>query len=368
MKIVKNSFIVRIHCIMTVTVVSPKELDDLAHKVDKILPSDLRFFRYGNRLVQIKRYLLEHELDISKTVSAIKRTAVWRKEWNADSIVASDVMEMRNKLGFMTFTANEDGLRAISIRFDIPSSTPFPPLEQVTEVFIFMMDHILKDLEDLSERHVDIPLKDYGKIVVNAECVNMHFVRHAFPNYPKAIMELLFSHYPCFLSLSDIFVSDDPSFVPVVHESMYTLYLQNAPYFVKGLFTILKGMLPERWSRQICINTYLYLPPCMNTDCVPTQNGGKSSLTSQKWLQEIAAEENCLLDHPTKHVLTTRILDQMGKGGSFKACEMPNSYARARMWKMTNVGGRWHHYYFVLTKENILYYFADADDTEIRTG
>lgn len=106
----------------------------------------------------------------------------------------------------------------------------------------------------------------------------------------------------------------------------------------------------------------------MNTDCVPTQNGGKSSLTSQKWLQEIAAEENCLLDHPTKHVLTTRILDQMGKGGSFKACEMPNSYARARMWKMTNVGGRWHHYYFVLTKENILYYFADADDTEIRTG
>lgn len=66
-------------------IVSPAHLMELAIQVDKRIPKDLAFFRYGDRMLQIKRYLIEHELDVSQAVMAIKRTAAWRKAWNADT-------------------------------------------------------------------------------------------------------------------------------------------------------------------------------------------------------------------------------------------------------------------------------------------
>ena len=354
---------------MTVKIISPKELDELAQKVDALLPKDLSFFRFGNRMVQIKRYLIENELDMTRTVAAIKRTAAWRKAWNADSIIASDVLDISHYINFIAADSNGNGMQTIFANFDIPSTVPFPALERVIENIIFAMDHILKDLEDIQkESNVEIPVKNYGKLMLNGAEFNLHFVKNAFPNYPKTIMETLFCHYPSFLSLSDIYISDDPNYVPPVHDGMYTLYLQNAPIFFKGLFTILRSFLPERWARQVCINTDMYIPLCMDRSLVPVQNGGTKEITSLQWLQHIAQEESCSLEKPTCHTVSSRIREQYGQGVNYKACEMPNSYARARMWKMTNVRSRWHHYYFVLTRENILYYFADAEATKILTG
>lgn len=354
---------------MTVKVISPKELEELAKKTDALLPKDLKFFRFGNRTVQIERYLIENELDISQTIAAIKRTAAWRKAWNADSIVASDVLDISHFINFIGTDSNGSGMQTVFANFDIPSTVPFPALERVIENIIFAMDHMLKDLEDLqTNQKVEIPVKNYGKLMLNGAGFNLHFVKNAFPNYPKAIMETLFCHYPSFLSLSDIYVSDDPNYVPPVHDGMYTLYLQNAPYFFIGLFTILRSFLPERWARQVCINTDMYIPQCMDRSLVPIQNGGTRDINSIQWLQRIAKEENCSLEKPTRHAVSSRIMEQYGQGVNYKACEMPNAYARARMWKMTNVRSRWHHYYFVLTHENILYYFADAESPKILTG
>ena len=35
---------------------------------------------------------------------------------------------------------------------------------------------------------------------------------------------------------------------------------------------------------------------------------------------------------------------------------------------MTNAGHRWHHYYFVLLKEGLLYYFRDVKDEDAQNG
>ena len=354
---------------MTVKVISPKELEDLAQKVDALIPQDLKFFRFGDRTVQIKRYLIENELDVTQTVAAIKRTAAWRKAWNADTIIASDVLGICKYINIIVTDSNGNGMLTVFVNFDIPSTIPFPPLERVIENIIFAMDHVLKELDDLrEEKNVDIPIRNYGKLMLNGSGFNLHFVKNAFPNYPKTIMETLFCHYPSFLSLSDIYVSEDPNYTPPAHDGMYTLYLQNAPYFFKGLFTILRSFLPERWARQVCLNTDMYIPQCMDRSLIPVQNGGANEITTMQWLQHVADQEGCSLAKPTSHVVSSRIKEQYGQGVEYKACEMPNSYARARMWKMTNVRSRWHHYYFVLTHENILYYFADAEATKILTG
>lgn len=82
----------------------------------------------------------------------------------------------------------------------------------------------------------------------------------------------------------------------------------------------------------------------------------------------MAKRMDCSMEQETVHNLTDRVLEMYGHGNNVPACNMPNAYARATMWKMTNAGGRWHHYYFVLTRDNILYYFTDADDVKVRTG
>ena len=352
-----------------VTIVSPAELNDLATQVDKRLPKDLAFFRYGDRMLQIKRYLIEHELDVSQAVMAIKRTAVWRKAWNADTIKPSDLKEIATFARFVSMKANADGLSVACAQFNPPLTGEFPRLEKVIEFFIFAMDYMLKTtLETCRENHIEPPVKDYGKIILNAAAFSPAFVRQAFPLYPKTVMEILLCHYPCFLSVSDIYISDDPNFVPDTGINSHTAYFQNAPVMMKGLFSILKGFFPERWARQICMNTDLFVPPCLDINLVPKQNGGNSDMTPELFLEEMAKEMNCSMEVETTHELSERVLEMYGHGNSVPACNMPNAYARASMWKMTNAGGRWHHYYFVLTRDNILYYFTSADDTQVRTG
>lgn len=362
---------VRIHnnITMSFTVISNAELDELAKKVDQRIPKDLKFFRFGDRTLQIKRYLIEHNLDISQTITAIKRTALWRKAWNADTIKPSDVMEVISFARFIACDASPTGQAVVCGRFNPPAEGKIPPLERVIEVFIFAMDRLMKNSYDYCvEKGLPILIKDYGKLFINADCFTSNFIKQAFPMYPRTVMEILLCHYPCFLSITDVYVSDDPNFKPDTSVNSHTAYFQNAPSFMKGLFNILKGFFPERWARQVCINTNLFVPPCLDVDRLPEQNGGNWKITNIEWLQQIGEKENCPMDKPTVHELSSRVLEQYGHGNNVKAYEMPNAYARASMWKMTNAGHRWHHYYFVLTKEHILYYFTDADDTEVRTG
>lgn len=358
-------------CSMPYTVVSHEKLEELANKVEQRIPKDLKFCRFGDRHLQIKRYLIEKDLDISQAVTAIKRTASWRAAWNADTIKASDIMEVIQFASFVAVDASSTGQAVLCGKFDISQfkKKKFPPLERVVEVFIFVMDRLVKvSYDNCVNNNLPILIKDYGKALLNAEFVCKEFVKQAFPMYPRTIMEILTCHYPCFLSLSDIYVSDDPNFVPDTSINSHTLYAQNAPSLMKGLFNVLKTFFPERWARQVVLNTDFFIPPCFDPELVPEQNGGKKKITHVEWLAEIAAKEGCSLETPTVHELSERVLEQYGNGNKVKAYQMPNAYARASMWKMTNAGGRWHHYYFVLTKEHILYYFSSADDVEIRTG
>ena len=350
-------------------IVSPAHLTELAIQVDKRIPKDLAFFRYGDRMLQIKRYLIEHELDVSQAVMAIKRTAAWRKAWNADTIKPSDLKKIAVFARFSSTSASSTGLGVACAQFNPPLVGEFPPLERVVEFFIFMMDYLMKTtLEYCVEHNLEPPVKDYGKVILNAAAINPAFVRQAFPLYPKTVMEILLCHYPCFLSISDIYISDDPNFVPDSGINSHTVYFQNAPYMMKGLFSILKGFFPERWARQICMNTDLFVPDCLDINLVPEQNGGKNPITPETFLEEMGKRMDCSMEQETVHNLTNRVLEMYGHGNNVPACNMPNAYARATMWKMTNAGGRWHHYYFVLTRDNILYYFTDADDVKVRTG
>lgn len=355
---------------MSFTVVSTDKLNELADKVDKRIPKDLSFYRYGDRLLQIKRYLIEHDLDISQTVSAIKRTARWRAAWNADSIKPSDIMKAASFASFIASDASPNGQAVMCGRFNVSSDNPIvPPLERMIEIVIFALDRVMKSSYDYCvENNLPMLIKDYGKILINADGFTPALIKQVFPMYPRTIIEILLCHYPCFLSISNVYVSDDPSFKPDTSINSHTVYVQNAPSFLKGLFGVLKGFFPERWARQICINTDVFVPPCLTIERVPTQNGGKHDIKNTDWLAEIGKIENCPIDKPTVHELSDRVLEQYGHGNNVKAYQMPNAYARASMWKMTNAGGRWHHYYFVLTKEHILYYFTNADDTEVRTG
>ena len=76
---------------MAPRVVSPKEAKELADQVNRALPSSILFYRYGDRTTQIIRFLIENDMDVAKTVVAIKQTALFRKYWHADEITIADV-------------------------------------------------------------------------------------------------------------------------------------------------------------------------------------------------------------------------------------------------------------------------------------
>ena len=163
-------------------IVSPAHLMELAIQVDKRIPKDLAFFRYGDRMLQIKRYLIEHELDVSQAVMAIKRTAAWRKAWNADTIKPSDLKKIAVFARFISTSASSTGLGVACAQFNPPLVGEFPPLERVVEFFIFMMDYLMKTtLEYCVEHNLEPPVKDYGKVILNAAAINPAFVRQAFP-------------------------------------------------------------------------------------------------------------------------------------------------------------------------------------------
>ena len=60
-------------------VFSTEEARKLARQVDSALPSHIHFYRYGDRTTQIIRFLIENDMDVAKTVVAIKQTALFRK-------------------------------------------------------------------------------------------------------------------------------------------------------------------------------------------------------------------------------------------------------------------------------------------------
>lgn len=74
-------------------VFSESQTRELAAQVDRSLPPNLRFYRYGDRITQIIRFLIENDMDVAKTVVAIKQTALFRKYWHADEIAISDVQQ-----------------------------------------------------------------------------------------------------------------------------------------------------------------------------------------------------------------------------------------------------------------------------------
>ena len=61
-------------------------------------------------------------------------------------------------------------------------------------------------------------------------------------------------------------------------------------------------------------------------------------------------------------------VNQFGQNNGMIASSIPETELRGWMWKRTNVGHRWHHYYFVLLKEGLLYYFVRTDDMNAQNG
>lgn len=81
----------------------------LAAQVDRALPPQIRFYRYGDRTTQIIRFLIENEMDVAKTVTAIKQTALFRLYWHADEITISDVKDAFAKMEGFPTGVTEDG-------------------------------------------------------------------------------------------------------------------------------------------------------------------------------------------------------------------------------------------------------------------
>lgn len=346
-----------------VKVFSDSQARELAAQVDRLLPSNLRFYRYGDRSTQIIRFLIENDMDVAKTVVAIKQTTLFRKYWHADEITISDVQQAFSEMNCFPTGVTDDG----KIVWYIDCFIQHPvKIEDFVLASIYMMDNIQKKLyEGCQEKGICEAYKDYCIIISDTGKTSLS----AFTTeMQKAGGDIFIRHFPSFMSVNNICINSDPAFKPVYSWNNSTFFNLNTAFYLRALWKICTLFMPARWAYLVQLIGGEELPGTIPKALIPVRYGGICPITFQQWLEDCAKTDGVTLDTPPRQLVDQRVLDQFGQNNGMIASAIPDTELNGWMWKRTNVGHRWHHYYFVLLKEGLLYYFKNINDTDAQNG
>ncbi|KAM7458832.1 hypothetical protein BLSTO_00405 [Blastocystis sp. subtype 1] len=348
---------------MAPRVVSPKEAKELADQVDRALPSSIQFYRYGDRTTQIIRFLIENDMDVAKTVVAIKQTALFRKYWHADEITIADVKNAFEEWQCYPTGVTKDGRMVWYV--DCFMTKP-PKMEDFMLVTIYMVDDIQKRLYEACQA-LGIPeaYKDYCIIVSDTARTSMSAFN---TEMKKAGMDVFVRHFPAFMSSTDIEINENPAYAPSYDYDHSSFYNLNTPFLLRSIWKLCTLFMPARWAYMVQLLGSDTLPASIPSSCIPKKYGGSFEGSFEAWMQDCASVNGCSLDDPPRQLVDQRVLDQFGQNNGMIATEIPDQVISGWMWKRTNVGHRWHHYYFVLLKDGLLYYFKDVNDTDAQNG
>ena len=344
-------------------VFSTEEARKLARQVDSALPSHIHFYRYGDRTTQIIRFLIENDMDVAKTVVAIKQTALFRKYWHADEITIADVKNAFAEWHCFPTGVTRDGKIVWYVDCFMTSA---PKMEDFMLVTIYMMDDIQKRLyEGCKALGVQEAYKDYCIIVSDTAKTSMSAFN---TELKKCGTDVFVRHFPAFMSTTDIEISDDPNYAPTFDYDHAVFYNLNTPFILRSLWKLCAFFMPARWGCMVQLLGAEQLPSSIPLSLIPKQYGGSFDGSFEDWLNECAAMNGCSLQDEPRQLVDQRVLDQFGQNNGMIASEIPDTALRGWLWKMTNAGHRWHHYYFVLLKEGLLYYFRDVKDEDAQNG
>ena len=170
------------------------------------------------------------------------------------------------------------------------------------------------------------------------------------------------------MSINNICTNDDPTFKPVYSWDTSTFFNINTAFYLRALWKICTLFMPARWAYLVQLIGGEELPDTIPKELIPQRYGGTNPLTFQQWLEDCAKTDGVTLETPPRQLVEQRVLDQFGQNNGMIASAIPDTELNGWMWKRTNVGHRWHHYYFVLLKDGLLYYFKSVDDTDAQNG
>lgn len=335
----------------------------LAAQVDRALPPQIRFYRYGDRTTQIIRFLIENEMDVAKTVTAIKQTALFRLYWHADEITISDVKDAFAKMEGFPTGVTEDGRIVWFLNCSFQTAVK---IQDFMLASIYAVDDLQRRLyEECQRRGIQEAYKDYCVIV--ADTANVSYASLT-TKMEKAGVDVFVRHFPSFMSVNDIFISDDTAFQPTYSWEHATYYNLNTPFYLRALWKVCALFMPSRWTYLVQLLGDQTLPPSFAKSLMPKDYGGTNEGSFQKWTEENATFEGVSLDTPPRQLVDQRVLDQFGENNGMIASAIPDTALKGWLWKRTNAGHRWHHYYFVLLQDGLLYYFKSTDDTDAQNG
>ena len=348
---------------MKCKVVSQQQAKELAQQVDRALPSTLKFYRYGDRTTQIIRFLIENDMDVAKTVVAIKQTALFRKYWHADEITITDVKQAFEQWNCYPTGVTKDGKMVWYV--DCFMTSP-PKIEDFMLVTIYMVDDIQRRLyEECKRLGIQESYKDYCIIVSDTARTSMS----AFTvEVQKCGTDVFVRHFPAFMSISNIEINDDPNYQPSYSYDNAAFYNLNTPFILRSLWTLCTYFMPARWAYMVQLLGSSQLPSALPKELIPQAYGGTYNHSFQDWLEDCAKFDHCNLADQPRQLVDQRVLNQFGQNNGMIASEIPDTQLHGWLWKRTNVGHRWHHYYFVLLKEGLLYYFKDETDADAQNG
>ena len=344
-------------------VYSEAEVRELAAQVDRVLPPTLSFFRYGDRITHIIRFLIENEMDVAKTIVAIKQTALFRKYWHADEIAITDVQKAFSEMHCFPTGVTADG--KIVWYADCFIQHPVN-VEDFMLASIYMLDDLQRQLyEECKARGIREAYKDYCIIVSDTARTSMSALT---TDIQKAGFDVFIRHFPSFMSVSNIFIDENPQYKPVYSWETSTVFNMNTALYLRVLWNMCTFFLPSRWAYMVQLLGGQALPSTIPPSFIPSKYGGESHCTFENWLEACAQRDNVALDTPPRSLVDERVLKQFGKNSGMIASEIPGTVLKGWLWKRTNAGHRWHHYYFVALGEGILYYFKTVDDTNAQNG
>lgn len=302
-------------------------------------------------------------MDVAKTVVAIKQTALFRKYWHADEIKISDIRDAFSEMHCFPTGVTEDG--KIVWYADCFIQHPVN-VEDFMLASIYMLDDLQRRLyEECRSRGIREAYKDYCIIVSDTGRTSMSALTS---DIQKAGFDVFVRHFPSFMSVSNCFIHNDPAFRPVYSWETSTFYNMNTAFYLRALWSMCTFFLPARWAYMVQLLGGQSLPSSIPPTFIPSRYGGSNQQTFQQWLEECAVVDGVSLDTPSRALVDPRVLKQFGKDNGMIASAIPGTILRGWMWKRTNAGHRWHHYYFVALGEGILYYFKNTNDCNAQNG
>ncbi|KAK8808574.1 hypothetical protein WA158_008475 [Blastocystis sp. Blastoise] len=349
-------------------IITTSKLEELAKTVDSYISRDLLFFKYGNRLTQIKRYLIENDFNIPQAIASIKRTSKWRENWNADTIIASDVMDICSHIVITPYGLTDKGQLATSIYFDDMDSMEFD-IQSILICLIYHLDRLLMlSYKENYENNQMPPLKNYIFLIIDGTSFSNCYKKFTNPLVYRTILDVIKAHYPCMFDWSLNYICDQNFFEPPVFPDCVTILINNASNVLRLMYVIWIQFYSKPFIDQVLVTKSNYLPDFIPKDIIYKEFGGTKLCNLREWFFMNAYTESCEMKISTQHSISPTALLEFGTGREVKACDMPGCIAKGWFWKMTNTGHKWNHYYFILIKEHILYYYSDENDITIHNA